>query len=83
MKVYYGPTTYTVTGATLLFELGWTDNAFFDGNGNLITTHQLTIPTGNFIIVENVDDSRTGTHDIRVNGQTEGTMHSVVVERGA
>lgn len=82
MKVYYGPTTDTVTGATLLFEFGQDDAAFFDADGNAITTPPLTMPTGNYIIVENVDDSRVGTNDIQVLDLASNVTYGVSIERG-
>ena len=83
MRVYYNSTTDSTAYATLLFEIGQQDSGFFDASSDRITTPPLTIPTGNYVIVENVDASRAGTNDIRVIDQTSSTIiASLVVERG-
>ena len=84
VRVYSGPTTNDITGATLLWEVGQVDSAFFDLTANVITTSPLTISNNHYLIVENVDDSRTGTNDIRVSDQANNAqVTNFVVERGA
>lgn len=80
----YSHSVVDIAGGTLVFEIGQTDSVFFDANGDNLTTPPMRIQNGHFINVENVDDSRTGTNNLRVIGQANGnSIQSVVVERGS
>lgn len=84
VKIYSGPTTDSVTGATLLLEVGAVVTGFLNASDNRFTTPPLKIQNNNFIIVENVDDSRAGINNLIVlGGATAGGIFSIVVERGA
>jgi hypothetical protein len=84
VKIYSGPTTDSTTSATLLWEIGHTDDVFFDSSNDLLMTSPLTIQFNHYLIVENVDDSRAELNDVTVYGLALSTcVHNMVVERGA
>lgn len=76
VKVYSSPNDNSTTSATLLFEFGAnTGTNFMDANGEKFTTPKLAIQTNHYLVVENVDDSRSGTNNIQV-------QEGWIVERG-
>jgi len=84
IKIHSGPTTDSTSGATLLFEFGQQDHNDFDASGDTLTTPPLTIQNNHYIIVENVDDTRTGTNNIKIKGQSGAFVwRSFVVERAS
>jgi len=84
IKIYSGPTTDSITGATKVFETGQTDGGYFDAANDLLTLPPVKIQNNHFIIVENVDDSRAGTNAVGLIGTNSlNTVTSFVVERGA
>jgi len=84
VKIYSAPTTDSISGATLVFETGQVDNDNFDAGGDYVTTPPLKIQDNHYIVVENVDDSRAGTNNVRTLGVTVVPQStSLIVERGA
>lgn len=81
VKVYAHTLADTAAG-TLLWEVNNNDITFFDASGDFLTSPPLKIPTGNYINVENVDDSEAGLNDVKVGGAVgSSTIVSLVVER--
>jgi len=84
VKIYSGPTTDSTSGATLLFEYGQNNHSDFDASTDFLTTPPLTISNNHYLIVENVDDARTGTNDIDISGEgSTYTWRSFIVERAS
>jgi len=85
IKVYSAPTEDSSSGATLVWEYDEQDGINFDADGDLITTPPIKIQNNHFIVVENVDDSRAGTNNLRIMGRNVDPTGAttIIVERGA
>jgi hypothetical protein len=83
VKIWSSSSANSATG-TILFEVGQEDNAFFDASADRLTIGPLKIQNNNYLNIENVDDSRTGSNDILIlDYHTGAVLSNLVVERGA
>jgi len=77
IKLHSSPNDNSTTSATLLFEVGaGTANSILDADNEELTVGPLRISNNHYLVIENVDDSRAGSNDIRV------SVPGWVVERG-
>ena len=69
-KIWSSPNDNSITGATLLYEVGTVDVAgLFDTAGDELTFVDCKIADNHFLVIENVDDSRAGTNNFVVSNQ--------------
>ena len=60
--------TVDTADGTILFEIGSTaGTGMLDANNKSLSIGPLFIPTGKYLTIENVDDSRAGANDVNVN----------------
>ena len=66
VRIWSSPNDDSIAGATLRYEVGSTDHIGFDEQGESLSFPDVKIENNHYLVVENVDDGRTGTNDFTV-----------------